>query len=99
MSLRKRTVNGIRKDFRGQYPNVLCPLECGETDTLENLLSCSVLNNLSKNKSIQPAVQFQDLFSDDVNKQNRITNIYKQLLEKRNNMLNSPPVADTGPMH
>ena len=39
LALRTRTVRGIRTDFKGMYKNNECPLECGDIDTLENVLT------------------------------------------------------------
>ena len=47
----------------------------------------------------QSDVQYQDIFSSDTMKQKQATELFKQLLEVRNNLLNSPPVATTGPVH
>ena len=44
-SQRTRTVRGIRKDFRGMYTDHSCPLACGDDDTLNNVLSCNVLQS------------------------------------------------------
>ena len=41
--LRTRTVNGIKADFKGLYRETFCPLGCGETDTLENVLRCKTI--------------------------------------------------------
>ena len=38
--LRTRTVSGVRNDFKGVYPDTSCPLGCGDTDTLRNILTC-----------------------------------------------------------
>ena len=50
--LRTRTVSGIRADFKGIHSDILCPLECGENDTLENILSCKVILSLYKNTAV-----------------------------------------------
>ena len=43
-------MEGIRNDFRGQSVEILCPLGCGELDTLENILSCtSKINCIPEN--------------------------------------------------
>ena len=43
LALRTRTVRGVKNDFRGMFQDVLCPLGCGKTDTLNNILTCTVL--------------------------------------------------------
>ena len=44
-------------------------------------------------------VKYEDVFSRNVLKQKRATELYRQLLEIRDEMLNSQPEAVTGPMH
>ena len=99
LRLRTRTVNGIRNDFGGLYSDTLCPLGCGEEDTLQNVLTCKVL--LTKHNSTQLSVsdiKYQDIFSSDILKQKQVTEFYRQLLQIRNEMT-SQPVARTGPLH
>ena len=43
LALRTRTIRGIKYDFRGMHSDVVCPLGCGNNDTLPNMLTCSVL--------------------------------------------------------
>ena len=97
--LRTRTVSGIRSEYGGLYSDKSCPLGCGDEDTLENILTCKVL--LSSHSSTQISVgdiKFQDIFSSDILKQKQVTEMYRQLLQTRNEMT-SQPVARTGPMH
>ena len=99
LRLRTRTVNGIRNDFGGLYRDTLCPLGCGEEDTLQNILSCKVL--LANHSSTQISVsdiEYQDIFSPDILKQKQVTEIYRQLLQTRNE-LTSEPVAVNDPLH
>ena len=83
------------------YQDKLCPLGCGEIDNLENLLTCSVLREKHRSREItHTEIMFQDIFSDDVYKQQKVTEMFKQLLETRNKIMQSIPVAnDTGPVH
>ena len=99
LALRTRTVRGIRSDFGGLYK--MCPLGCGEIDNLENILSCRVIrHHHTSNEISQSDIKYQDVFSTDISKQQKVTEMYNQLLEIRNNILQSTPVASsTGPMH
>ena len=100
LSLRTRTVRGIRNDFRGMYQDVLCPLGCGDTDTLSNILTCQLLKtNMTSSNIATDTIQYSDVFSTDVVKQKQVTEAYSQLLEIREKLLNSLPVANTGPVH
>ena len=100
LALRTRTVNGIKNDFRGMYPDVTCPLQCGEDDTLQHILECVILKSHHTNNMLSYGdMKYQDVFSADVVKQKQVTELYRQLLDVRTNLLDSPPVAVTGPLH
>ena len=100
LALRTRTVEGIKNDFRGMFADIVCPLQCGETDTIEHILKCSVLRqNHSSDTILQHDIEYEDIFSSEVMKQKQATELFKELLDVRNNLLNSPPVATTGPVH
>ena len=98
--LRTRTVDGIRNDFRGIFPDIFCPMVCGSDETIEHLLECTVLRTEHTSEILsQSDVKYLDIFSSDIMKQKQATELFKQLLEFRKNLLNSPPVATTGPVH
>ena len=100
LALRTRTVNGIKNDFRGMYPDVTCPLQCGEDDTLQHILECVILKSHHTNNMLSYGdMKYQDVFSADVVKQKQATALYRQLLDVRANLLDSSPVAATGPLH
>ena len=95
LRLRTRTVNGIRNDFGGLYSDTLCPLGCGEEDTLQNVLTCAVLLSHHKSSDLSvSAVKYEDVFSPDVRKQKAATESFQQLLQIRNEII-SQPVAMT----
>ena len=99
LALRTRTVRGIRSDFGGLYPNKMCPLGCGEKDTLQNILTCKVLKQYHVSNDVtNNVIQYTDIFSSDIGKQKKVTHLYEQLLEIRNKMMSSLPVASTGPV-
>ena len=101
LALRTRTVRGIRADFKGLYKNTECPLECGDIDTIENVLTCSVLKQFHVSGELSPGdIKYEDIFSNDVQKQQKVTELYSQLLKTRDKIMCSIPVADsTGPVH
>ena len=101
LALRTRTVRGIRSDFGGIYQDKMCPLECGELDKLENILTCSVLRQHHRSREITNTdVKYQDIFSTDISKQQKVTEMFSQLLETRSQIIQSMPVANhTGPVH
>ena len=99
-SLRTRTVRGIRKDFQGMYADHSCPLACGDDDTLANVLACSVLQRHVQNNTVASEfIKYEDIFSNDVRKQRQVTELYSQLLTIREQLLDSSPVTETGPVH
>ena len=98
LALRTRTVRGIRSDFGGLYPDKKCPLGCGDTDTLKNILLCQVLKQYHKSQDvINSDIRYEDIFSCDITKQKQVTEVYKQVLEIREKII-SLPVATTGPV-
>ena len=100
LALRTRTVRGIKNDFRGMYPDIKCPLLCGEDDTLQHLLQCKVIKLHHTASDISYGdISYQDVFSSNIVKQKQVTELYQQLIEVRKNLMNSQPVALTGPVH
>ena len=78
----------------------MCPLGCGALDTLQNILSCNVIKQHHTSHDITDSdIKYEDVFSPDIRKQKQAAELYRELLEIRNNILNSPPVATTGPVH
>ena len=100
LALRTRTVRGVKNDFRGMFQDVACPLGCGNSDTLPNILTCPVLQDQLNNETVATQkIVFQDIFSPDTAKQKQVTELYIKLMEIRSKVINSPPVALTGPVH
>ena len=44
-ALRTRTIRGIKDDLRNMYSDNMCPLDCRNIDTLQNLLTCTPLQS------------------------------------------------------
>ena len=98
LALRTRTVRGVKTDFKGMFPDVECPLGCGSTDTLENILTCSVLlNNFQSETLANNKITFADIYSSDINAQKQVTELYSRLMSIRENIMNNSPVQLTGP--
>ena len=99
-ALRTRTVRGIRKDFSGMYSDLSCPVGCGDPDTLSHIISCSVLKSQLQSQSLASnKIGHEDIFSKDIVRQKQVTELYTQLLQIREEILKSPPVTETGPVH
>ena len=100
LALRTRTVNGIRADFGNMFTTQFCPL-CGEhLDTLPNLLTCEPLRTQQRTGDVSRySVSYSDVYSSDVFRQKEITELYTELLRTRDELINSTPVAITGPVH
>ena len=47
----------------------------------------------------QSESKYEDIFSNNIVKQQQDTELYRQLLDVRNNILNSLPVGEAGPVH
>ena len=78
----------------------MCPLGCGDLDNLKNILTCKVLQqSYTSSDTANSDIKYEDIFSNDVGKQKQVTELYRRLLEIRNKIISSQPVADTGPVH
>ena len=92
LAMRTRTVNGIRCDFPGLYQDKQCPLYCGKDDTLDHIITCSVLRIHHRSYNLaSDTVRFEDVFSADIYKQKEIVELYRQLLDLRAKLLTSQP--------
>ena len=100
LALRTRTLRGIRSDFPGLYKDKMCPLGCGDQDTIPNILKCNVIKKLQKSdEMIHGDVQYEDIFSKNIQKQKQVAALYDNFIEIRNRIMNdSLPVACTGPL-
>ena len=100
LALRTRTLRGIKNDFQGLYTDIKCPLKCGEDDLTKHILECRVVKaRHNTSEMCNDDVKYEDVFSRNVLKQKQATELYRQLLDIRDEMLNSQPEAVTGPMH
>ena len=100
MALRTQTVRGIRSDFGNLYSDKMCPLQCGDVDTLQNILTCKVLLQHHSTKDITSRnIRYEDVYKTDIMTQKQVTELYKQLIEVRSEILQSVPVTETGPVH
>ena len=81
LALRTRTVRGIRTDLEEMFVDKLCPLLCGEQDTLENLLKCDGLKDDIPEERQQ--VMFRNIYSEDLEPQKAATIAYSEHLEMR----------------
>ena len=79
---------------RANYPNMqyeqLCPLCTSEVekaqDTQEHLLNCKILN-MNCTEIIQSQIKYEDLFSDNLNKQAKISIILENRFDMRKKLL------------
>ena len=87
-----RTVRGIKNDFRGTHSDTDCPLGCGSIDTLQNILTCPVLQNYFTSQNItQNKVQYNDIFSNNIVKQKQVTHMFIQLMGIREKLVMNHP--------
>ena len=62
--------------------------------TCESLRTQHRTEEVSRN-----SVSYSDIYSSDVFRQKEITELYTELLRTRDELMNSTPVAITGPVH
>ena len=71
------------REFKGNFPfhmNQLCPKGCKEIDTQEHILQCEkVYPLLTRDTSIS----YNDIFSDNIDTQAAIVQLFATLLERR----------------
>ena len=68
-----------------------CPLRCGGVDTIENILTCPVLQNNLHSEELA-----NNIYSSDIHAQKQVTELYTKLMSIRENIINNP-VHSTGP--
>ena len=83
-------LRGMKSDFPGIYRGKICPVRCGEYDVIQQYHS-GHSHTMSK-------VKYEDIFSEDGNKQKQVTQLFETLLEIRNNILNNLLMTSTGPL-
>ena len=82
--LKSRTLRGIKHNFKTQYPeNTLCPLCERFEDTQEHVGCCPVLLDIKPQEKPGP---YQQIYGS-VQQQKEFTNIYIQLLQLRDKLL------------
>ena len=102
MRLRTRCVNGIRSDFSAMYVDKNCPVDmnCNTKDTLQHLLSCVKLQAGVKNHIVATHhVEYNDIFSTNINTQKQVTTLFQLLLEVRERILSQSAATQADPMH
>ena len=63
-------------DFKGMFTDHSCPLACGDVDTLQNVLSCNILQSHVKNNTLSSElINYEDIFSNDVRTQRQVTEL------------------------
>ena len=76
------------------YPDKSCPLNgCIKEDSLTHILNCKVIKANVDIKLINFQVNYEDVFAPDLRKQKEVTAVFAELLEIRDNILNSAPAA------
>ena len=88
LSLRTRTVRGIRTHFGNLFPDKCCPLpDCNEMDSLQHVLECRVLLELQRHSVTTNTITYMDVFSSDTSKQHEVTAVYAELLDARQTLM------------
>ena len=88
----------FKNDFRGMFPDNICPLSCDSPDTLQHVLECDVLKKYHTSQDISAAdIRYADVFSSNIRLQKQATQLYGELLETRNKIISQPEIS--GPVH
>ena len=92
--LRFRLIH-VRANYRHMYDNDIKCLWCLEDETTEHLLSCAKLIDKCNALYKDNVVQFQDIFSDELVKQVRVTKLYEQVLQAREELMKERELLTT----
>ena len=79
-------------NFRNKYiqTHTRCPICDMENDDQQHILTCNVIQKYHKSQDItKESVKYEDLFSENINKQKAITALYVQLFDIRSKLQNS----------
>ena len=80
--------------------STFCPVGCGQSDTLQHILTCNVLGSLYCSRDISICdTKYEDIFSDNIKKLKSITEMYRRLIQIQNDIVSQPVVSQTGPGH
>ena len=95
---------GYQKLSQGHVFTYFVPIRrqpIGDVDTLQDVLTCSVLKQYHTSKEVTDRnVEYNDIYSEDIFKLQKVTELYNQLLDVRNKVIQSTLVAYiTGRMH
>jgi hypothetical protein len=95
LSLRTRTVRGIRMDFGNMSAQKGCALPgcTAPADTLAHVLRCEILQEEVSNTIKEQTMQYKDVFSQDVATLKAITTRYAVLLQARERILEGASAA------
>ena len=95
LSLRTRTVKGIRMDFGNMFGQKGCALPgcTAPADTLAHVLRCEILKDEVSNTTQEQTMQYKDVFAQDIATLKAITTRYAVLLQARERILDSASAA------
>ena len=91
LSLRSRTTRESGANFPYNI-NQMCPMGCITEDTPEHIQVCEHLNSEETKNS---DIQYEHIFSDNVEEQAAVTKVFVTLLERREDA----SILKTGPSH
>ena len=98
-ALRSRSTE-CKENFRQKYinTNLLCSLCQTENENQQHILTCTVLIEKfrSENLSIDQ-VEYENLFSNNVNKQKEVTQLFMELFKIRETLLEDNSQQDPSP--
>ena len=63
----------------------MCPFGCNEEDTLRHLLKCNKL--VQEHVVVTDSMEYEDVFSTDLEKQLKVTRLFSTLIDRRNSKL------------
>ena len=87
-ALRSRTTN-CKMNFKNKYnqDNLLCDLCCTENQDQKHLLRCKeIARKLNSQQLTKNRMEYENIYSSDVNKQKEITSLFIDLFKIKNEL-------------
>ena len=76
----------VNTPFRATDNNILCPCRGKSEDSMDHQIVCSSLTG--NNTLVDPEIKIEDIFSQHVQKQSKITILFEQAMTRRKLFLN-----------
>ena len=98
-ALRSRSTE-CKENFKQKYiySNLLCSLGCNENENQQHILTCTVIKEKYRSENLAiNQVEYENIFSTNINKQKEVTQLYMDLFKIRDTLLEDNSQQDPSP--